>query len=296
MGLLINRAMALCNASGTGAVTPGAGKAPYRTWAAAGAQVGYWYDYLIEQGSDWEIGVGLYNGTTISRPGPGVDPWFESSTGSLLSVTASATIACVANRYTMSAPAPFMPPVSNQFAGSLNPGGVLTITDDPAVGCVINTGAYVGGDNLRGPYMAAPATPWTLIARIQFYMPPTANPQGGLFLYDDISGRIQNFIISNRANPCVGVYNYNTPTSFNGFQFNNGDGWSPVEPFFAMKDDGTNVSVGFVPDGKNIVWVGSFGRTTFLTNGPRKVGFLGVPAGGWGGAQLTLTCSYWKFS
>ena len=98
MSRLINRAKASCNAAATGAVTPGAAVAPYRSWSAAGAAAGMSYPYLIEQGVDWEIGVGLYNGTTITRPGPGVDVEFDSSTGALLNVTAAATIACVANR------------------------------------------------------------------------------------------------------------------------------------------------------------------------------------------------------
>lgn len=99
MSLLLNRAKASCNAAGTGAVTPGAGIAPARSWSSAGAQSGFYYPYLIEQASGgWETGTGLYNGTTITRPGPGVDPTFDSSNGTggpLVTVTAADTIACI---------------------------------------------------------------------------------------------------------------------------------------------------------------------------------------------------------
>src|SRR5437868_1191778 len=100
--MLLNRAKVQTATTGTGAVTLGAAVAPFRTWTAAGAVIGAWYPYLIEEGAAWEIGVGLYNGTTLTRPGPGVDPFFDSSSGgTLLSLGGAATIACVANKQGM---------------------------------------------------------------------------------------------------------------------------------------------------------------------------------------------------
>lgn len=96
MGLLLNRVKANTATAGTGTVTVGSAVAPYRTWAAAGAVAGNYYDYLIEDGTAWEIGTGLYNGTTITRPGPTTDRNFASSSGALINLSGSATIACVA--------------------------------------------------------------------------------------------------------------------------------------------------------------------------------------------------------
>ncbi len=93
MSLLLNRAKAVTATTGTGTVTLGTGVVPYRSWAAAGASgTTRRYSYLIEDGNDWEVGEGVFN----SGAGTLTRNLIASSTGSLLILTGSATVACVA--------------------------------------------------------------------------------------------------------------------------------------------------------------------------------------------------------
>lgn len=94
MSLLLNRAKVQTATTGTGTVTLGAAVSPFQTWAAAqaGTPSTRRYSYLIEDGTAWEIGEGVYNegANTLTRN------LVASSTGALLNLSGSATVACVA--------------------------------------------------------------------------------------------------------------------------------------------------------------------------------------------------------
>lgn len=94
MSLLLNRAKANTATTGTGTVTLGSTVSPFQSWASAqpGASTTRRYSYLIEDGTAWEIGEGVFNegAGTITRN------LVASSTGALLNLSGSATIACVA--------------------------------------------------------------------------------------------------------------------------------------------------------------------------------------------------------
>tara|TARA_R110000824_G_scaffold146565_1_gene315392 strand:- start:1420 stop:2367 length:948 start_codon:yes stop_codon:yes gene_type:complete len=88
MVTLVNRAKVSTATTGTGAITLGSASSGYQTFADAGVVNNNVVRYVIEDGTDFEIGSGTYTatGTTLSRT---LD---ESSTGALLNLTGAAVV------------------------------------------------------------------------------------------------------------------------------------------------------------------------------------------------------------
>lgn len=92
----LTRAVESTTTTGTGTVTFTGAVTKYRTWLAAGGVDGNTYPYLIEDGNDWETGIGVLGGTgtTLTRCSSS-SAHFASSTGASLNLTGSATVSCV---------------------------------------------------------------------------------------------------------------------------------------------------------------------------------------------------------
>jgi hypothetical protein len=86
---LVNRAKMTTATTGTGTITLGSAVGGYQSFSAAGVANADVVRYVIEDGSNWEIGTGTYtsSGTTLSRT-----PSESSNAGSAINLSGAAAV------------------------------------------------------------------------------------------------------------------------------------------------------------------------------------------------------------
>ena len=89
MAVLKNRAKMSTSTTGTGTITLGSALTGYQSFATAGVTNGDQVRYTIQEGADWELGLGTYtaSGTTLSRT-----PSESSNGGSAIVLTGNAEV------------------------------------------------------------------------------------------------------------------------------------------------------------------------------------------------------------
>lgn len=153
MSFLLDRVKMTAATTGTGTVTLGAAVSPYRSFASASAVNATVYSYLIEDGSAWEIGTGTYtvSGTTLSRT------LISSSTGSLLSLSGSATVAIVASVGAVTA-GPGGSTTQLQYNNSGAYGGITGVTTDGTAVTIASGDLKLSGASSGTSVLNAPST------------------------------------------------------------------------------------------------------------------------------------------
>ncbi|ARK50031.1 hypothetical protein [Burkholderia pseudomallei] len=133
-----------------------------------------------------------------------------------------------------------------------------------------------GGENCACLVVTAPSTPYQVVARMRTFPASSSYIKCGLLWRNSSSGLLQVAGLLYQSGFQYGIGNFNSPTSWNGFQ---GSQYAMTfwPDWHRIRDDGTNRFYDVSPDGVTWVNMYSFSRTTFLT--PDQVGFFADPNG-----------------
>jgi hypothetical protein len=218
--------------------------------------------HVITQGGLNRINDQLHNGTIITQrrrlnfvDGGGVT-WSITDNPGANACDVSASVSASSFEASLTAP----PAVGswswiNQLTATLaNPGygGLLLMLASPST-----------STRITGAYMAAPAAPYTLVAKLTPKIYNGNNYRMTIGWYDSASGKIQTFLVGRDAITVENFTNFNTDTStaWSGQSLISG----VRNTWIKLVDDGTSRKFYYGDDGENWFNVLSESRTTFLT-------------------------------
>jgi hypothetical protein len=140
MTKLVNRAKMTTATTGTGTITLGSASSGYQSFAAAGVVNADIVRYVIEDGTDWEIGTGTYtaSGTTLSRTvleSSNADAALNLSGSAVVYVSAVAEdIPPVLELYAENPSSPTAPSATGTNAVAIGSGSLASSTSAIAIG------------------------------------------------------------------------------------------------------------------------------------------------------------------
>lgn len=253
MGLLVNRAKANTSTTGTGTVSLGTTVATFQSWVTAGAVTGSTYSYLIEDGISWEIGQGVF---TAGAPDTITRSLVASSSGALINLSGSATIACVANKddYGKTGELPLVPPVVGNFTYGGGGSGSMPSAINGVQIRAPNSGATYNARAVCTTGGPASFANFTVTARMKRLIAHTMGGGGAgqLFIRNSSNGRM--LVFNDGTNGTVGQWQrWQNDTTFNA----NIATWTLIEggamafPWRRIVVSGSSASPSWSSDGYN---------------------------------------------